>query len=57
MTDKNVDKVKGRAKEAVGALSGDKDLKNRGRSDQAKGAVKDAVDKVVDRMTERNAKK
>jgi len=57
MTDKNVDKAAGRAKEAAGALTGDKDLKNRGRSDQAKGAVKDAVVRVVDSVTDRNAKK
>jgi uncharacterized protein YjbJ (UPF0337 family) len=49
MTDKNVDKVKGRAKEAAGAVTGDSELKNRGRVDQAKAAVKNAVDKVADR--------
>lgn len=47
MTDKNVDKVKGRAKEAAGALTGDKGLKSRGRAEQAKGSVKNAVDKVA----------
>jgi uncharacterized protein YjbJ (UPF0337 family) len=57
MTDKNIDKAKGRAKEAAGALTGDKDLKNRGRSDQAKGAVKGALDKAVDSVTDRNDKK
>jgi uncharacterized protein YjbJ (UPF0337 family) len=31
MTDKNIDKAKGRAKEAAGALTGDKHLKNEGR--------------------------
>lgn len=51
MADKNIDKAKGRAKEATGALSGDKDLKARGRADQAKGSVKDAVDKVADRIS------
>jgi uncharacterized protein YjbJ (UPF0337 family) len=50
MTDKNIDKVKGRAKEAAGALTGDKGLKNRGRVDQAKGAVKKAADKVDGRV-------
>jgi len=48
MTDKHIDKGKGRAKEAAGAMIGDKDLKNRGRTDQAKGEVKKAVDKVAD---------
>jgi uncharacterized protein YjbJ (UPF0337 family) len=47
MTDQNVDKVKGRAKEAAGALTGDKSLKNEGRADQAKGAIKKAIDKVT----------
>jgi uncharacterized protein YjbJ (UPF0337 family) len=47
MTDQNVDKVKGRAKEAAGALTGDKSLKNEGRADQAKGAIKKAFDKVT----------
>jgi len=48
MTDKNVDKAKGRAKEAAGALAGDKDLKGRGRAEQAKGSVKGAIEKVAD---------
>ena len=53
MTHKNVDKLKGRAKEAAGALSGNKRLKREGRLDQAKGSAKDAVDKVVDTVTAR----
>ena len=53
MTDKNIDKSKGRVKEAAGALSGDRSLKNRGRADQAKGSVKNAVDKVADTLTGR----
>jgi uncharacterized protein YjbJ (UPF0337 family) len=36
MTDKSIDKAKGRVKEAAGALSGDSHLKNEGRVDQAK---------------------
>ena len=35
------DKVKGRLKEAGGALGGDRSLKSEGRGDQAKGAVKE----------------
>ncbi|MBK5233577.1 MAG: CsbD family protein [Thermoleophilia bacterium] len=46
MTGKNADKAKGRAKEAAGALTGDRSLKNKGRADQAKGSVKGAVDKL-----------
>jgi uncharacterized protein YjbJ (UPF0337 family) len=54
MTNKNIDKAKGRAKEAAGALSGDRHLKNEGRVDQAKGSAKNAVDKVADTVTGRN---
>lgn len=57
MTDKNIDKGKGRVKEAAGALTGDRSLKNRGRVDQAKGSVKNAVDKIADRFTSRKNKK
>ena len=51
MTAKNVDKAKGRVKEAAGALTGDRSLKNKGRADQAKGSVKGAVDDVADKLT------
>ena len=42
---------KGRAKEAVGDLTDNDRLKNEGKVDQAKGTVKDAVDKVADKVT------
>jgi uncharacterized protein YjbJ (UPF0337 family) len=51
MANKNIDKAKGRAKEAAGAVSGNKRLKNEGRADQAKGSAKNAVDKVADTLT------
>jgi len=53
VANKNIDKVKGRAKEAAGAVSGNKRLKNEGRADQAKGSAKNAVDKVADTVTGR----
>jgi uncharacterized protein YjbJ (UPF0337 family) len=56
MTNKNIDKTKGRVKEAAGALTGDRHLKNEGRVDQAKGAAKKAVDKVADTLTGRSKK-
>ncbi|MGZ6639635.1 MAG: CsbD family protein [Solirubrobacteraceae bacterium] len=56
MTNKNIDKAKGRVKEAAGALTGDRHLKNEGRVDQAKGSAKKAVDKVGDTLTGRNHK-
>ena len=36
-----MDKAKGRVKEAVGALSGDKDRKAEGRADQRRGTAKE----------------
>ena len=48
----NIDSMVGRVKEAVGALTGNKRLKDEGRIDQAKGSVKHAVDKVADAITE-----
>jgi uncharacterized protein YjbJ (UPF0337 family) len=47
MTDTNIDKAKGRLKEAAGALSGNQRLKNEGRDDQAKSSVKNAAEKLV----------
>jgi uncharacterized protein YjbJ (UPF0337 family) len=54
MTNKNIDKAKGRAKHAVGALTGDRHLKNEGRVEEAKGSAKKAVDKVADTLTGHN---
>ncbi len=41
------DKIKGRMKEAVGALTNDQRLKNEGKLDQATGKIKNAVERVV----------
>jgi uncharacterized protein YjbJ (UPF0337 family) len=49
--DKHIDEGKGRVKEAAGALTDDKSLKNEGKVDQAKSSVKDGVDKVADKVT------
>jgi len=57
MTDRNVDKAKGRAKEAAGAVIGDRRLKNEGRVDQAKGSVKNAVGTAADNPTGRKRNK
>jgi uncharacterized protein YjbJ (UPF0337 family) len=48
MTDKNVEEVQGRVKEAAGVLTDDKTLKQKGRLDQAKHTLRDAVDKIVE---------
>jgi len=42
------DKLKGRVKEAAGALSGNKKLKREGLIDQAVGNVKQMVEDVVE---------
>ncbi len=49
MSDADVDKGKGRLKEAAGALTGDRDLKNEGKVDQASGDVKQKVGDVADK--------
>ena len=46
----NVDKAKGRVKQAAGDLTDDKSLKNEGRVDKASGSVKNAVDKTKDTL-------
>ena len=43
-----MDKAKGRFKEAAGAVTGDKNLKAEGRSDQRKGTVKEKKGKLKD---------
>lgn len=43
-----LDKAKGKAKEAAGAVSGDDSKKAEGRSEQAKGGVKEKVGKAKD---------
>jgi len=44
------DVLKGRVKEAAGALTGDKKLKREGKVDQAVGKTKDFVEKVVEKV-------
>jgi uncharacterized protein YjbJ (UPF0337 family) len=51
----NRDKTVGRLKEAFGALTGNKRLKQDGRIDQAKGSVKHAVDQVADALTDHSS--
>jgi uncharacterized protein YjbJ (UPF0337 family) len=43
------DEAKGRVKEAVGDLTGDKDLQREGKVDQASGKAKDAIDDASDK--------
>ena len=44
------EEYKGRAKEAVGDLTGDKDLQREGKADQASGKVKQAAEDVKDKV-------
>jgi uncharacterized protein YjbJ (UPF0337 family) len=46
----NSDDAKGRMKEAVGDLTGDKDLKREGKIDRAEGAAKEKLDKAADKV-------
>ena len=48
------DETKGRIKEAAGDLTGNDDLKNEGKADKAGGKVKDVVDTVKDKLTDKN---
>ena len=44
------DELKGRVKEAAGALTDDEKLKREGKRDQMVGKVKQATDKVIDKV-------
>jgi len=44
------DELKGRVKEAAGALTGDAKLKREGQRDQTVGKVKQTADKVIDKV-------
>ena len=46
----DADKAKGRLKEAAGALTDDKSLKNEGKVDKAAGSTKNVVDKAKDAL-------
>jgi uncharacterized protein YjbJ (UPF0337 family) len=45
-----VDELKGRAKEAAGALTDDDKMKREGKIDQAAGKTKQAAEKAVDKV-------
>jgi uncharacterized protein YjbJ (UPF0337 family) len=44
------DELKGRVKEAAGALTGDKRLKREGQLDQTVGKVKQTAEKMIDNV-------
>jgi uncharacterized protein YjbJ (UPF0337 family) len=47
------DELKGRAKEAAGALTDDDELRQEGRIEQAAGKVKKKAEEVVDKAKEK----
>lgn len=48
----NTDEMKGRVKEAAGDLTDREDLEREGKLDQAKGKVKDAIDKTSEKVND-----
>lgn len=46
------DDLRGKAKEALGSATGDEDLRDAGKADQAKAALRDAADKVGDAVAD-----
>ena len=50
MTAGKTDELKGRMKEAAGALTGDAKLKREGRLDQATGQAKQAAERVIEKV-------
>jgi uncharacterized protein YjbJ (UPF0337 family) len=46
------DQLKGKAKEAVGDLTGNKDLKSEGKTDRRAGKAKEKVGKVEEKVEE-----
>ena len=50
MASGKTDELKGRVKEAAGALTGDAKLKREGQVDQTAGKVKQQAEKVIDKL-------
>ncbi len=50
MGDGAMDNAKGRAKQAAGDLTGDRDLKREGKVDEATGSVKDKIGDAADKV-------
>ena len=53
MGDDRVQDAKGRAKEAIGSVTGNDDLKNKGKSDQTKASIKGKIGDVVDTVKDK----
>jgi len=48
--DNDLDQAKGRVKQAAGDLTGDKDLKREGKTDEGAGKVKEFVESAKDKV-------
>jgi uncharacterized protein YjbJ (UPF0337 family) len=48
----NADQVKGKVSEALGDLTGDKDLESEGKADRQAGEAKEKVGKVEEKVEE-----
>jgi uncharacterized protein YjbJ (UPF0337 family) len=48
--DGKIDELKGRAKEAAGAMTDNDNLRTEGKADQAKGKVKQSIDKAAEKV-------
>ncbi len=48
--DKDLDQAKGRAKQAAGDLTDNKDLKNEGKADEKGGKAKEALGDAKDKL-------
>ncbi len=51
-----VDEAKGRAKEAIGDLTDDDDMKREGKVDKVAGKAKDAIENVKDKVQDKLGK-
>jgi uncharacterized protein YjbJ (UPF0337 family) len=51
--EEQIDEAKGRAKEAVGDLTDDEELKREGKVDRAVSSVKEKVDQAADKIKDR----
>jgi uncharacterized protein YjbJ (UPF0337 family) len=50
MADDELDDVKGRAKEAAGDLTGNRDLEREGKVDRASGSIKDKLNDMTGKL-------
>jgi len=48
-----IDEIGGKLKQAIGKVSGDTDIENEGKGDQAKANLKDAGEKVKDAFSKK----